>query len=517
MKKLPVGISTFSQIIENDFIYVDKTLLLKNLIDRGKYFFLSRPRRFGKSVLVDTIKELFEGNKPLFEGLHIENHWNWDIHYPVVSISFAKGIVEDVEHLQQFIEAILDENQSRLGLNCEKGYDMASYFSNVIGEAKKVYGQNVVVLVDEYDKPLLDNLADEKAGAIRDALRSFYSVIKDQDANVQFAFLTGVSKFSKVSVFSGLNNLRDITLSKAYSALCGYTQEELEHCFAEYLQETNLERVKQWYNGYNWTGEKVYNPFDILLFLEENQEFRPYWFETGTPTFLLELLKASYYHVPDFENLEASGEMLNSFDIDNLKLEAVLFQTGYLTIKEVNVEFEEPIYLLGFPNREVRNSFNKIVLENYLLDASPDRLPVLKTLQNGDLVGLKHHLISLFEGIANDNYRKNSIAKYEGYYASVLYAFFASLSVDVIAEDVTSRGRIDMTLKVAASDGNVVVYIFEFKVVGKANATDPLEQIKLKSYADKYASLGTVVHLVGIEFDKSKRSIATYKTETISV
>ncbi|MEZ5479699.1 MAG: AAA family ATPase [Thiolinea sp.] len=373
MKKLPIGISTLADIIYDGYVYVDKTPYVQMLTDAGKYYFLSRPRRFGKSLLIDTLRQLFSGNEALFRGLHIYPHWDWSVTYPVIHISFGAGHLQSRAELERRFRHILRVNQEQLGIECPDQEDVSSCFSDIIRAAKAKYGRSVVVLVDEYDKPILDNISKpDIATEMRDGLRNLYSVIKDNDAHIRFALLTGVSKFSKVSLFSGLNNLRDITLDSRYSALCGYTQAELEREFREHLKGTDMELVQRWYNGYSWLGESVYNPFDILLFVDGDKKFLPYWFETGTPSFLVEVLRKRPFHLPDLEAVRMEYKMLGNFDVDTIHLETLLFQTGYLTIKEEIQAFpgSTPEYILSYPNLEVRYS-----LMGYLLEKLPHRQP----------------------------------------------------------------------------------------------------------------------------------------------
>ncbi|MDS4059441.1 MAG: AAA family ATPase, partial [Candidatus Contendobacter sp.] len=331
-KKLPLGIQTFREIREDsDYYYVDKTGFALQLIQSGKYYFLSRPRRFGKSLFLDTLAELFAGNEPLFRGLFVHDRWDWEKRHPIIRFSFGGGVVQSLEDLERKIWEQLHINQAALGLSCtEPGIE--GCFAELIRQAHAATGQRVVVLVDEYDKPILDNLTrPDTARIVRDGLRNLYSVIKDSDAHIRFAFLTGVSKFSKVNLFSGLNNLRDITLSRDYSALCGYTDADVDTVFAPELAGLDREQIRHWYNGYNWTGAAVYNPFDVLLLFQERQ-FRPWWFETGTPTFLIDLLTERQTWLPALGQLETDAALLAAFDVDRIATEALLFQTGYLTI-----------------------------------------------------------------------------------------------------------------------------------------------------------------------------------------
>lgn len=515
MKKLPIGISTLEKILHDDCVYVDKTAYIHELAKVSGYFFLSRPRRFGKSLLVNTLHQLFAGNEPLFRGLHIHPHWDWSVQYPVIAINFADGFLKSRAELDRRIRFILGLNQQRLGVNCTNQDDPASCFVELIHAAKAKYGQNVVILIDEYDKPMLDSITDQAVmDDMRDGLKNLYSVIKGQDEAIRFVLLTGVSKFSKVSIFSGLNNLQDITLNPAYSALCGYSQSELEHYFSEHLQGANMEDVQSWYNGYNWLGESVYNPFDILLFITNGKQFRNYWFETGTPGFWVDLLKTRYYHLPDFEAIEASEAQLGDFDMNHISLETLLFQTGYLTIKRTDLLFDEPIFLLSYPNREVRSSFNQMVMDRYLTERLPERLPFLRALLKNDFDTLQQRFTLLFDNTAHQNYTQNNIAHYEGYYAAVMYSFICALGIDTVVEDSHNKGRVDMALRFKLPDGQPQVYIFEFKVLDSDQPDgSAMKQIKDKDYAAKYRDGKNRIFLIGMEFSKVTRNIIGFEWE----
>ena len=330
-RKLPIGIQTFAQIAGEGYYYVDKTPFAHRLIESGKYYFLSRPRRFGKSLFVDTLKELFEGNEPLFRGLFIHDLWDWTVRHPVIAISFAGGVLQSRAQLDEKIWEILEDQQQRLHVVCTHP-SLSGRFGQLIRGACEQTGQRAVVLVDEYDKPILDNLTDrDTALAMREGLKNLYSVIKDADAYLRLVFLTGVSKFSKVSLFSGLNNLNDITLDADYSAVCGYTDRDVDTVFAPELNDLDREEIRRWYNGYNWLGQAVYNPFDLLL-LFAKRRFRPWWFETGTPSFLIKVLTERKTWLPTLGQLESDAELLATFDVDDIPTVALLFQTGYLTI-----------------------------------------------------------------------------------------------------------------------------------------------------------------------------------------
>ncbi len=512
-KMLPIGIQTFAKIREGDCYYVDKTEFALKLIAEGTHYFLSRPRRFGKSLFLDTLAELFAGNEPLFRGLYVHERWDWTTRFPVIRISFGGGGVRDRAELDRRIIDLLHRIQRTLGLACRDSTDVAGCFAELIERAHLAGGQRVVVLVDEYDKPILDNLGDpEAARAIRNGLRDLYSVIKDQDAHIRFAFLTGVSKFSKVSIFSGLNNLRDISLARDYSAICGYTETDVDTLFAPELPGLDRERIRDWYNGYNWTGEAVYNPFDLLLLFQE-RTFRPWWFETGTPTFLVDLLAERQTWLPRLGDLQADASLLSSFDVDWISTEALLFQSGYLTIAREEEISGAYFYRLRYPNREVYQSLSIALLQTWTHDDQAEvqhRLSLHRLLLTNDFAGMAQLFTAFFAGIPADWHRKNPIARYEGYYASVFYAYFAALGLDLVPEDSSNAGRLDLAVRF-----NGQVYLFEFKVVEIAPEGRALQQIKDRGYAEKYRIPGQPVHLIGVEFSRTQRSVVGFESETL--
>jgi hypothetical protein len=331
--------------------------------------------------------------------------------------------------------------------------------------------------------------------------------MKSNDAYIKFAFLTGITKFSKANIFSGLNNLEDISLTPQYGAICGYTQANIENEFSEYLKGVDLERVREWYNGYNFLGDSVYNPFDILKFIKNEFLFKNYWWESGTPYFLTTLLKKRDYNIPDLENITLGDELLNSFEIDNIRLEVLLFQAGYLTIDKMIQKRNRIEYKLKVPNLEVQTSLNTLFIDT-LTDTIDYRAQdsIYETLEEGDVESFKTTFVSLFASLANNNYTKNKIAEYEGFYASIFYAYLAASGLNIIAEDVTNEGRIDLTILLEKS-----IYILEFKV-GKESA---LAQIKEKNYAQKYQEQKKNIYLVGINFDKEKKNIEKFEWEKI--
>ncbi len=508
-RKLPIGIQTFREIREENCYYVDKTAHIQQLIDEGKHYFLSRPRRFGKSLFLDTLKELFEGNEPLFEGLHIHDHWDWSVRYPVLRLDFGSGNFDEPGILHREVMAQLDAVEEETGV--ESPYDTASArFRHIIQMLHSQAGQRVAVLVDEYDKPILDVLDEpEVARANRDFLRGLYSTIKSSDAHIKFTFLTGVSKFSKVRLFSGLNNLKDITLDTRYSAICGYTDVDLDMVFAPELPGLDRDEIRDWYNGYSWRGdEKVYNPFDILL-LFDSREFGAYWFETGTPTFLIETLFKRRIGSLKLDEMIGSNDLLSTFDVDEIATEGLLFQTGYLTITGEENLGGESLYRLGYPNREVRQSLNRSLLRYLVKDATrlmANRVQLYRLLEANDFAGMETLFHAFYASIPYEWYTNNDIANFEGYYASVFYSYFAALGLNITVEDSSSHGRVDMTVHF-----NDNIYLFEFKVVELASEGAAMAQLKEKGYADKYRSLDQPIHLIGVEFSKDTRNITAFE------
>ena len=518
-RKLPTGIQNLREIREDDCYYVDKTAFIRRLVDEGKHYFLSRPRRFGKSLFLDTLKELFEGNEALFVGLEVHDGWDWSVRHPVLRLDFSSGHFAEPGYLHTNLMTQLAAIEELAAIEPPAGvgsHDATApeRFRHLIAALRERAGQRVVVLVDEYDKPILDALEKpEVARANRDYLHGLYSTIKFADAHVKFTLLTGVSKFSKVSLFSGLNNLVDITLEPEYSTICGYTDADLDTVFAPELPGLDRDRIREWYNGYAWLGEeKVYNPFDVLL-LFRRRRFGAWWFETGTPTFLVDTLLARGVGSTELDGMRAGDELLSAFDVDDIAPEALLFQTGYLTILDAEDVDGELFYRLGYPNREVRQSLNRSLLSALLPPASRrlaqgDRLRRL--LQANDFAGVEELLRAFFASIPYEWHTNNDIARYEGYYASVFYSHFAALGLDVTVEDSDSRGRVDMAVRL---DGGV--YLFEFKVVEQAAAGAAMAQLKERGYADKHRGRGRPIHLVAVEFSRETRNLASFEVERV--
>ena len=518
-RRLPIGIQTFRKIREEDCYYVDKTAYIRRLLDEGTHYFLSRPRRFGKSLFLDTLKELFEGNEPLFAGLYIHDQWDWSVRHPVLRLDFSGGHFTEPGYLQANLMDQLTAIERRSGVAAESATTSGRFARQLEGLHERS-GQRVAVLIDEYDKPILDALeVPEVARANRDLLRGLYSTVKFADAHIRFTFLTGVSKFSKVSLFSGLNNLKDITLDPRYSALCGYTEADLDTVFEPELPGLDREQIRAWYNGYSWAStssaeplgdEKVYNPFDILL-LFDSREFKAHWFETGTPTFLVETLFKRRVSSLELGGMVGSDELLSTFDVDDIATEALLFQTGYLTIHRSERRGGEMFYRLGYPNREVQQSLNRSLLNRMIGDASrraAHSAQLYDLLEANDFDGLQTLFHAFYASIPYEWYTNNDIAHYEGYYASVFYSYFAGLGLDIRVEDSSSHGRLDMAVLF-----NSHVYLFEFKVVEMASAGAALAQLQERGYADKYRALEQPIYLIGVEFSKDERNVAAFDVE----
>lgn len=508
MTKLPIGIQTFSKIRESNYAYVDKTEDIYKLIDNGQYYFLSRPRRFGKSLLIDTIAELFQGSREYFKGLYIYDKWDWSTKCPVIKISFASGDYSSPESLKDKINLSLEDNCENLGLDFSKHKDLI----RIIKAAYKKYGQKVVILVDEYDKPIIDEITDQKiARENRRVLGNFYSAIKDNDRYIKFAMLTGVSKLSQMSLFSHLNNLTDITMDKRYGTITGYTQNDLETTFKDHLQGADMDRVKEWYNGYNYFAEPIYNPFDVLKFIDTGFIFKNYWWQSGNPNFLIETLKKSNFYLPNLEELVVDEVILNAFDVERIDIIALLWQTGYLTFDKEIVRNNRITYKMKVPNLEVKDSLYALFFD-YLVDRSVDRVGtesrVLDCIDSKDTAGMVEGFKSMFAAIPYHNYTNSPIGSYEGFYSSVIYTFLSALGYVTIAEDVTNRGRIDLTLKTETS-----IFIFEFKV--DKPEEEAMKQIKERKYYQKYQAEGKDIFLIGMNFNSNERNISNFKTEQV--
>jgi hypothetical protein len=518
MKKLPIGVQSFSKLINGNYLYIDKTRDIYNLFAQGGlYYFLSRPRRFGKSLLISTLAEIFSGNKELFKGLFIYDKIKWT-QYPVIHLDLSEVTFKTPDML----EKALDNRVEKIAADCNIQLDHDLFLKEKFGQLleKMAQKEKVVILIDEYDKPMIEHVeADEieTAKQIRKVLKNFYAVIKAADAHLRFVFITGVSKFSKVSVFSDLNNLIDLTLYEKFSTLLGYTEAELEHYFSPYMEQMAEKRgisknhliqtIQKWYNGYSWDGENfVYNPFSILNLFNTNS-FENYWFSTGTPTFLIQLIKSQQIELMEFENLVVTGFTFDSYDIENLDIAALLFQTGYLTVKKITIEDEEKTYALSYPNHEVRNSFLTYLLGEYTQKKLGFNTRLLKRIGKAvevdDMDRFVQELKSLFASIPYHIF----IGDREAYYHSIIYLLLSLSGAVIKTEDPTNIGRIDAMVETRNK-----IYIMEFKIGSEQEA---LEQIKEMKYYEKYLGSGKEIVLMGIGFNPEKRNIGNYLLENL--
>ncbi len=518
-KSLPTGIQTFSKIRQDDCYYVDKTPLILEMI-KEDYIFLSRPRRFGKSLTLDTIAELFSGNQSLFTGLYAEKHWDWSKTHPVIRLSFGMNNALSYELLQ----ASLQEQFDRLAEDHNLTFTATTYggkLSELIRHCYTTSESSVVILVDEYDKPMLDSIGKNYLIEVRDQLRYLYNAIKENDKMIRFAMLTGVSKFSKVNIFSGINNLIDITLDPKFSALCGYTQDELESVFALELEfqgcQIDLDKLRAWYNGYQWGGESVYNPYDVLLFFRTHQ-YQAHWFETASSAWLIDNLVIKKLNMHTIENTTYDSMRLASFDIDEMNPIAILFQTGYLTINEVK-QRSSTRYTLKYPNIEVQQSLNRMLIEKYVVDSDYEVINEQEKLYDyllaEDFNRVEQVFRSFFASIPHQWYdtNNNQIATYEGHWASVFYGFLTGLGVRVHTEESTNKGRLDARFEFQGA-----YYVIEFKMTdGSQQENNPaLSQIKDKGYYEKFTASGQPIYLMGIIFDKEKRNISSFEVEKVA-
>lgn len=510
MKRLPLGIQTFSQIIEEQMVYIDKTMYIKPLVQGYKYVFLSRPRRFGKSLFVSTLHEYFRGNRVLFKGLSIDTLQTgvW-VQYPVVKLDFSRLSSVNSSELSATLRNILTECGNEFGVEVRGDADI-EFFSSLVLNIHRKFKQPVVIIIDEYDKPIVDRLGDlALASENRQVLRNFFSVVKSLDEHIKFMFVTGVSKFTKVSLFSGFNQITDITFNKKFAGICGYDQKELEKHFEQHIYnvaaETTLgktallEELKKWYNGYSWDGElKLYNPFSILSFFDSGS-FQNFWYNTGTPYFLVELIKREKFDITATWNLIAVEESLSSDDLDRPQLKSLLFQTGYLTIKKRNRQEYTDYFELGFPNHEVESSFSRYLfaeMTNTGADLTGIYAAEIKVaLQRGDFQTFEKHLKFLFAKIPS-----NLFIPEERYFHSLFIMLCSLIGIDIEAEVNTNIGRIDGVLEFPDK-----IYLLEFKY--EKSAESATDQIIAKRYGEKYAATGKKLIMIGINFSRENIEI----------
>ena len=511
---LPIGMQDFSEIRKNNYVYVDKTELLFNLVSTGKVYFLSRPRRFGKSLLVSTLSAYFLGKKELFKDLKIEKlEKNW-ITYPVFHFDFSGKEYTSRKDLEDKISLILRNIASSYGASSsEKSVELV--FSDYIRQIAQKTGKNIVILVDEYDKPLLETMENRAVNdECRSLLRGFFGVLKNCDEFLRFVFITGITKFSKISIFSDLNQANDITFSPSAEALCGITQDELESCFKPEIKELAsannltvadcLSSLKSKYDGYHFSKElkDIYNPYSILKTFSDCF-FGTYWFETGTPTFLVKQLKQNNYDIYNFsDGVEYSiSTLMNKSDAD-FDIVQLLYQTGYITIKEWNKEFNT--FILRYPNTEVEYSFLAILMPSFLEQNQRTSdfwiREFYRDIKDGNIDSFMTRLRSIVASVPYATEKRTS----EHDFQITVYLIFTLLGQFTTAESYTNKGRIDCVVELPE-----IIYVFEFKV--DESATNALQQIVYKNYADKYSSAEKKIIKIGASFESTTKTLAEWK------
>ena len=512
--KYPIGIQDFESLRTNDYTYVDKTSLIYKLANEGKYYFLSRPRRFGKSLLVSTLSAYFSGKRELFKGLEIEQlEKDWK-KYPVMHIDLNTGKYDSIDALNENLDYQITKFENTYGAP-DKLYSLPLRFASVIEKACQKTGQPVAILVDEYDKPMLQAINNkELQEQFRATLKAFYSVLKTQDKYIRFAFLTGVTKFGKVSVFSDLNNLIDISMDARYQAICGITEKEMHEYFEEGIKfvaenneltiEETCEKLRKRYDGYHFhqKSEGIYNPFSLLNTFAKG-EFGSYWFETGTPTFLVQLLQRDKFYLPDLTEQQVTADFLNSIDSIDESPIPIIYQSGYLTIKGYNERFK--FYTLGFPNEEVEEGFTNYLLPYYTHLGSESGPMFISnfvlSLESGKPEAFMKRMQVLF---ADSDYK--IVGDAELYFQNAFYVVTKLLGFYVDVERTISDGRIDMVAKTKD-----YIYIFEFKYDKDAHTA--LQQIEDKGYAKPFAADKRKLIKVGVNFSRQHRCIDDWKVE----
>ncbi len=525
LKKLPIGVADFDHIRDekHNYAYVDKTHLIVHLIQAYPAVFLSRPRRFGKSLLLQTIKALFEGRRELFKGLAADDLYDWSQKYPVIYLDMAEcegdSKEKTIQNLLFHLNTVAKNHQIQL-----PDVNVGAQFTALIQKTVHQYNQKVIILIDEYDLPLIKHITHaDLFSEVRDTLASFYKSIKSNSRYIQFAMLTGVSRIAHASVFSGLNNLKDISFDRKFAAICGYTQEELESTFRDHLQDVDLQKVKNWYDGYSFDGSiNVYNPFDILLFLDAKIQngqcmYDAYWCRTGMPGFLYKLLQQRPRFLSNMDNSIVERSALDILEAHTIDTCALSFQTGYLTIKEMILPPEGGVqYRLGYPNDEVRRYFLKGFFDRWFTreQNQKQRNDLRTVLEQRQLDQLFQTFESFFSSIPYEISQPGKLTHYEGYYTSLLVAWCRSIfELHVTVEESTNLGRIDMVVSNAHTH-----YILEIKM--DTDAQNALQQIKTKKYAQKYINHGNPpsnppsnlqssmrIYLIGVAFNEEKRNI----------
>ncbi len=512
--KYPIGIQDFEGLRSDGYVYVDKTALIYQLVTTGKYYFLSRPRRFGKSLLLSTLEAYFKGKRQLFQGLEMERLEKQWITYPVVHLDLNTGKYATEDALYHVLDDFLHKLEDVYG-SYPSEVTLELRFKGLIERIAKKHGQRVVVLVDEYDKPLLQNFSrPDVQDRMRDTLKAFYSVLKTQDRFLKFAFFTGVTKFGKISVFSDLNNLVDLSMDNRFETICGITAEEMRHYFHEGIMQLAdyyhvsvdeiSERLRKRYDGYHFVenSEGVYNPYSLLSTLSRGR-FGSYWFETGTPTFLVKLLQAEQFCLPDLTRQEVSADFINSIDSVGKSPIPIIYQSGYLTIKDYDERFG--IYTLGFPNEEVEEGFTNFLLPYYTHIGEGNSPMFISTfvrcLEKGEPQEFMRRMETMF---SDTDYR--IVGDAELYFQNAFYLITKLLGFYVTVEKTLSDGRIDMVCKTRN-----YIYLFEFKY--DKTAKEALRQIKEKGYDRPYATDKRKLYKVGVNFSRKKRCIDDWAIE----
>ena len=533
-RKLPIGVQSFEKLRRDDYLYIDKTSFLWQLVQVSSPYFLSRPRRFGKSLFLSTLAAYFRGQKELFKDLYLEKAEEeqaaqegreaWQA-YPVLYLDFNTKNYIDEQALVDILNLHLNEWEAQYAVS-KTAAAPEDRFRLLIAALFKQTGKQVVILVDEYDKPLLQTMGvnEELNEHYRNTLKAFYSVIKTCDEYIRFAFLTGVTKFSKISIFSDLNNLRDISMEKQYAGLCGITQTELETNFQPDIQvladeqdltyQEALAALKQWYDGYLFhpAGEGMYNPFSLLSAFVK-KEIKSYWFSTGTPTFLVNFLKEAHYYIPDLDGMvELDEEGLQTYRAVAQDALPILFQAGYLTIKKYISDVR--LYRLGFPNDEVRYGFLHNLLPAYS-DVPFGQTGVwvgrfVQDIRKGNVDGFMERMQAIIASIPYDNFTDKNLKLREQNYQTAVYLVFALMGQFVQTEVHSATGRADCVVTTADS-----IYIFEFKLFGNGTAEEALAQIKKNGYAEQYKADGKKIVLIGAGFEEATRTVKNWKKEQL--
>ena len=515
MKDLTSSVYNFEDLIQGNFLYVDKTEYIWQLIRPAKeMYFLSRPRRFGKSLTVSTLKAVFEGKKELFKGLAIyDKPYDWKP-YPVIHLDLNGWNFNTCDELRSSLCGLIRECAEDYKIKLQDDSPEKMFRSQIRALAAE---SPVVILLDEYDKPILNNIGKPESKQILADLKSFYSVIKAFEDKLRFAFITGVSKFSHVSLFSDLNNLTDITMDARYATMFGYTQDELEANFGDRLSvfagTQNIDaykaKIKEWYNGYRFeeNAKTVYNPVSLAKFFESGGKFNNYWFSTGTPSFLMELTKQQDFDFETALNEPVPQVTFNAFEIDNIDPLTLLLQTGYVTIKGTEERFGQTWYYLDFPNTEVTTAFSAYILNSYAGKTQTAGVRFVAefatSLLNNDLKKLRKALETFFAGIPYDVHKKQE-ANFQG----IFFAIFRLLGVYVEAESTTNDGRIDAVVQTQKA-----IYIFEFKLDNDPTA---LEQIKEKEYFKKYLLDKRDLYIIGVNFDSVKGNLVGWEDAKVA-